>query len=339
MKVGSLIPRPRFFRPLIQWAFLAWCLLAGVRFGLWLQGIIDPSFPSFPRPGSVEGFLPVAALVSLKFLLTSGVFDPIHPAGLTLFLTFAGMSALARRSFCSFVCPVGTVSEALWKGGKGILGKNLRLPRWADLPLRGVKYLLLLFFLKIVLIDMTPAMAEATVSSPYEAVADIMMWRFFASIGPVAASVFASLVLLSLLVQNFWCRFLCPYGALVGILGMLSPWKIRRDPVTCTGCGACSRVCPSWLPVMDKKVVRSAECTGCLTCVDSCPAPEALRMGLPPVLGLPKGGGALPWWTYPAFVLALFTLGVGAGMATGHWESSLPPERVREALDIVLGAR
>jgi hypothetical protein len=56
-------------------------------------------------------------------------------------------------------------------------------------------------------------------------------------------------------------------------------------------------------------------------------------MGLP-ALSLSKGRSprALPWWAYPACVLLLFSLGVGAGMATGHWESSLTPAEVREAL-------
>jgi polyferredoxin len=320
--------RPRFFRPLIGWAFLLWCAGMGARFGLWMGD------PSFPRPAGVEGFLPVGALVSLRHLLASGVFDPTHPAGLTLLLTFLAMSLLARRSFCSFVCPVGTVSEALWKGGKRLFGRSLgapwRMPKRLDLPLRSLKYLLLAFFVWLVFISMTPEQVAVTVDSPYEKVADIMMWRFFTRIGPLALGVFAALGALSLLIQNFWCRTLCPYGALVGLAGMLSPWKIRRDDAACTGCGACSKACPSWLPVMEKRVVRSAECTGCLTCVDHCPAPGALRMALPG--GKDGTGRERRWWVYPACVLLLFALGVGAGMATGHWTSSLTPGEVRRAL-------
>ncbi len=324
------IRRPPSFRALIQGAFLVWCLGMGVRFGLWLASLDAPGGPLAARPAGVEGFLPVGALVSLKHWMANGEFDAIHPAGLVLFLTFVAMSLLARRSFCSFVCPVGAISEALWKGGERLGGKALGIPRkprgWSDLAARGLKYLLLAIFVKMVFIDMTGVEAAMVVASPYEKAADVMMWRFFAHIGPLALAVSAVLLLLSLLYKNSWCRYLCPYGALVGLAGMLSPWKIRREENICTGCGACSKACPSYLPVMERKVVRSPECTGCLACVSSCPAPGALRMGLPFLRREP------PWWAYPATVLFLFALGVGWGMAAGHWTSALSPREVREAL-------
>ena len=86
-------------------------------------------------------------------------------------------------------------------------------------------------------------------STPYGLIADVKMLNFFRHMGLTAAVVLALLVLLSMLVQNFWCRYLCPYGALLGLVSLLSPVKIRRDAEACIDCGKCARACPAALRV------------------------------------------------------------------------------------------
>ena len=130
-------------------------------------------------------------------------------------------------------------------------------------------------------------------------------------------AVLAILTALSLIYVNFWCRYLCPYGALLGLASILSPFKVRRDEQGCTGCQRCSRACPSGLPIHNKETIHSPECTGCLACVANCPERNVLRMA-PPLWRRP-----LPVWLFPAVVVVLFAVGVGTGMATGNWQSSL----------------
>ena len=65
--------------------------------------------------------------------------------------------------------------------------------------------------------------------SPYGIVADVKMAStFFRHMGVAAAVVIGILVLASVFVQNFWCRFLCPYGALMGLAALASPLRIFR---------------------------------------------------------------------------------------------------------------
>ena len=119
MKLSSL-QRGESWRPLIQWVFFIWIVGIGIRFGLFVRHFTSGgTIPLMHRPPGVEGFLPIGALISLKHRLVSGVIEPVHPAALILLLTFIAMSLLARKSFCSWLCPVGTLSEAAgnWDGG------------------------------------------------------------------------------------------------------------------------------------------------------------------------------------------------------------------------------
>jgi len=318
--------RGDFWRPLVQWLFFAWTVGIGIRFGLFVHHFESGgTAPLVSRPPGVEGFLPIGALVSLKHWLVTGVNDRVHPAALVLLLTFIAMSLLARKSFCSWLCPVGTLSEAVWKLGYRVFGRNFRIWNWLDLPLRGLKYQLLLFFVKIVFLDMPAMVLSSFLQAPYWAISDVKMLHFFRGMSATVLAVIAVLVVFSFFYQNFWCRYLCPYGALLGLFSMVSPVKIRRDLSTCIDCGKCSKACPSWLPVHRKKAIASPECSGCLSCSAICPT-SALAMAPPLRCDLLAG------WRFPLLVVGLFVLGVGAGMVSGHWETSLTYDDYRRLI-------
>jgi len=305
-------------RTIVQWFFLVWVVGIGIRFGMFINSVESgAAAPLVLRPPGVEGFLPIGALTSLKYWLVSGNIHPVHPAALVIFLTILLMCLLAKKSFCSWLCPVGTLSDAAYKMGRKLFGRNFRLWRWLDVALRSIKYLLLLLFMKLILFDMPIEALSGFLDAPYWAMSDVKMLHFFTRMSVTTVVVLASLTFLSLFYKNFWCRYLCPYGALLGLASMASPFKIRRDAVGCTGCQRCSVACPSDILVHSCTAVSSPECTGCLTCVAHCPEQNVLAMQ--PVLWKQP----LPAWVYPAVVVLIFMAGIGAGMASGHWHSSL----------------
>src|SRR5262249_15056387 len=138
------------------------------------------------RPPGVEGWLPIAGLMNLKYWLSTGHVPLTHPAALFLFVVFVAISFLLRKAFCSWLCPVGTVSEYLWRAGRRFFGGNVPLPRWLDLPLRGLKYLLVAFFVWAVA-NMSAASIELFMSSPYGAIVDVRMLNFFRDLSRIAA--------------------------------------------------------------------------------------------------------------------------------------------------------
>lgn len=309
---------PTRLRLLVQWGFLAWCVVIGIQFGLFVKHFTSyGQTPLYARPAGVEGFLPIGALVSLKHWVVNGGLDPVHPAALVLFVTFLGLALLTKNAFCSWLCPVGTLEDGLWRAGRRLTGRTFTVWPWLDKVLRSGKYLLLAFFLKLIVVDMPAAALQGFLASPYWAVADVRMLHFFTAPSNLTLGVVAGLAGLSLLYRNVWCRYLCPYGALLGLLSLLSPLKVRRRAASCIDCRRCSGGCPGEIAVHRTMTVRHVECTACLTCVANCPVSGTLELR-PPFWRRP-----LPGWGFALAVLLLFAAGVGTGMATGHWESAL----------------
>jgi len=322
--------RSQRIRLIVQLLFVALNGWIGVQFFLWVGSFENGAQSiSVSRPAGVEGWLPIAGLMNFKYLLLTGRVPSIHPAAMFLFMVFLLMSLLLKKAFCSWLCPVGTLSEYLWKLGRKIFGRNLRLPRWADIPLRGLKYLLLGFFVSIIG-AMSAEALDSFMSTPYGLVADVKMLNFFRTLGLTAALVLLVLVLGSMLVQNFWCRYLCPYGALLGLVSLLSPVKIRRDAEACIDCGKCARACPAGLPVDRLVQIRSAECNACMICVAACSQQNALQFALPPKSSAVT---AQRWYRRAVGPLALTCIlaYIFFGMilfarATSHWQTNLPRE-------------
>jgi polyferredoxin len=276
------------------------------------------------RPPGVEGWLPIASLMNLKVLLLTGKLPPLHPAGVFLLIAFVTMSFLLRKSFCSWLCPVGTISEWLWRIGRQTFRRNFQLPRRADIPLRGLKYLLLGLFLYAVGSMSVPAI-RGFLDGPYGVIADVKMLNFFRFLSVTSAVVLGLLVLLSVFIQNFWCRYLCPYGALLGVLARFSPARIRRAPDVCIDCAKCAQVCPSWLPVDKLITIRTPECTGCLDCVAICPAEGALWMSA----GKRR---RIPAWAMALGMAMLFFGIVGYAQWTGRWRTGIPSQAYRDLI-------
>jgi len=320
----SSADRSQLLRRAMQGLFLALNVWIGFQFYFFVRYYESGGEGwKVPRPPGVEGWLPIASLMNLKAFLVTGRVPAVHPAGMFLLMAFLGVSILFRKAFCSWLCPVGTVSEYFGKLGRSIFRRSFTPPFWADIPLRGVKYALMGLFVYVTL-TMSVSNIRAFLEGPYGLIADVKMLNFFRFLSPTAAVVLGALAVASLLVPNVWCRYFCPYGAWLGLGALFSPARIRREPEACIDCGKCAKACPSRIPVDRLIAVRSAECTGCLECVAICPAERALFMSLP-------GKRRLPPWAMAAGI-ALVILGVvGFARYTGNWHTELP-ERVYQEL-------
>ncbi len=273
--------------------------------------------PTVLRPPGVESFLPISALISLKYWLVSGVFNHIHPAALVILIIILFTGIFLKKGFCSWVCPFSLISEYLEIFHKFVFRKNLKMPRILDGILRSIKYLLLLFFLWVIFVQMNGESLEQFIYSPYNRIADIKMMQFFTNMSNTTMWVLGILTVLSFFIPYFWCRYLCPYGALIGSLSVFSVFKINRNVESCIDCGKCAKVCPSLLKVDIEITVESDECHACMKCVDSCPVEDTLYFSASKKKYKMKG------LTYGISIILMFIVGMTIARGFGYWQTAI----------------
>jgi polyferredoxin len=308
-------------RSMVQICFSFFCLVAGYRFYQFYRWAIGQTEIFTARPASVEAFLPISALLGLKRLALTGIWDGIHPAGLAILISAIIIAIFLRKGFCGWICPIGFASNILEKLGRK-LSMGVSLPRWLDYPLLSIKYLLLGFFGYIILWKMNVAAIEAFLSSQYNLVSDAKMLLFFLHPSVLTLQVLGILLLISLVIRNFWCRYLCPYGALLGLGALFSPVQVRRCASLCINCKRCDKICPVSIRVSQNATIRHPECIGCMECVEVCPQKNCLTVAGP-------GRKQISISAYPVMVVGLFLLVWVIALISGHWQTQVPLEEFR----------
>jgi len=229
-------------------------------------------------PPGVDALCPFGGLESLWAVLSTGdLMTKVAASSFILLVASVGITILFRRAFCGQLCPLGALQGAAAGVGKKILGKKFKLPSAVDKPLRWLKY--------VVLAGVTGLtwVAGTLVVRPYDpwvAFMHLSSTELWTGFGVGAAILIVSLVA-SLFYDRFFCKYLCPMGALYGLVSKLGLYRVRRDETLCIDCGKCDKVCPVDLPVSKGKDVTSAECLACGLCVNACPAQGALAIAGP----------------------------------------------------------
>ncbi|MGI2158807.1 4Fe-4S binding protein [Shewanella baltica] len=289
--------------------------------------------PWLMRPDVVDAFLPIAGGIELKAIVSLNLWDQTHPAAAVMLAAVLLTGLLCKRAFCGWACPLGLAGEYLYAFRKRFIKSELTPPAWLDWPLRMLKYLLLLGLCYIV-IGMPVQSIPNYLDGNYHKIADLKMALFFLTPSLITLLVFTLILALAAWRRQGFCRYLCPYGAILGILSFASPLKIRRDSQHCLieakgmKCDKCTRACPANIIVHTKTTVRSDECQACMRCVAACPKSAALGLGL-------KSGHRLGHKGLLALVLiALFILPLGAYLA-GFWHSQTPDNIRMELIQVI----
>lgn len=216
-------------------------------------------------------------------------------------------TALLGRVFCGWVCPLGTLNNLV-----GALRKWPVRPRirgWFH-----IKYLLLAGLLAAALfgfqwvgvLDPLSLTVRSLALGVYPAInaglngvldalyapgagwartaGEGLSWLFGKTIlafqqprflqGAFVGGLFAAVLALNLLERRFWCRYLCPLGAL---LGLAERWTLLKRNVSegCTSCGLCDHGCQGGASTEDGQGWRPSECVACFNCGDACPTSSA----------------------------------------------------------------
>jgi len=174
------------------------------------------------------------------------------------------MTIIFKRVFCGYVCPLGAISEFLRAAAKKIGFKQFQIPASIDKKLSLLKYVVLaviLFFTwklsTLVVRDVDPCFAILGFGSEEET-----KWAYLA---------FSVFVIGAFFISMPFCRWLCPFAAVMNIFSKFSFAKIFRNTESCTDCKICSKSCPMAIEVHSVKSVTSTNCISCMECIDSCP--------------------------------------------------------------------
>lgn len=268
--------KTQYLRLLSLFIFSFLSVWIGIEFYYFINSI--NSYEFYPRPAGADAYLPISSLMNVRYFLSFGDVHMAHPAGFFIIIAAIFVSLIFSKSFCSWVCPFGFLSELLIFIRKIFINKNFKIHPYFDLFLRSLKYLLLGFFIYVIFFSMTPTDIKKFLDSDYNKISDVKMFYFFADISKTALIVITILLILSFLFNFFWCRYLCPYGALMAIVGFISPFKIKRNDKTCTQCKKCRLSCPHYIEVNKKTTVISDDCSSCVICINSCPEKNTLEL-------------------------------------------------------------
>jgi MauM/NapG family ferredoxin protein len=301
-----------------------WCQI--LSFGLFF-GLMLLSVHPVPPPVPPEAFLrldPVAMLAA--WLAGAMAWSALGPVFLLLVLT-----AVLGRFFCGWICPLGATIDAAdrrvardggpasWEAWRPVKYQILAIVAAAALFGLSLAFLVApvavaMRFYALVIHSLLKAGAARVLSliRPLALDAD-WTWVVYADPGVphfglpwFSAGAVVLILAAGRLAPRFWCRYLCPAGALLALAGSRPLWRRQVSPA-CIDCGLCQQACPTAAIGRDPRRTRFAECIVCQRCVRLCPT-AAVRFvpnpAAPPrtpqasrrqVLASAAAGAALAW--------------------------------------------
>ena len=222
---------------------------------------------------SFEAYCPFGGAESLWGLITAGEFScALGPLNLSLLVALLALALLTKKSFCGWACPIGFLGEIFGRLGHGAVGERFRPGNRTNNVLKLLRYVVLVAFLFL-----TYRTGELILRG-YDPFYLLFSGFGHGTLGIVSYAVIAVLAVGALLIPMFFCRYLCPLGAVFDPFSRLGLIKIARDEAACTDCGDCYAACPYDIPVHTQPLVRDRDCTNCLECLDSCPEDQVLTL-------------------------------------------------------------
>jgi MauM/NapG family ferredoxin protein len=213
------------------------------------------------------------------------------------------------RFFCGFICPLGTTHHMVSTIKPALKGRRM-IEANRKKPSQRFKYFLLLTFVLSAFLGLNYAGLMDPISLLFRSLALAILpgigiginelFAFMAGsdiemlsrisydaevlVSPVfgygyqsfktgwfIGAIFLLILFLNRLRPRFWCRILCPLGALLGAVSSFSILKLEKDPERCTDCNLCMKSCQGAAGPKPDQIWESSECLSCFNCFDACP--------------------------------------------------------------------
>jgi len=251
--------------------FLLISLLALVK---WMKetGIVISFLPEI----SLHAICPFGGVVTIYEFISTGSFLPkLHSAAFILMALGLVVALFFGPLFCGYVCPLGSYQEWIGKLGRRLFPKKYGhlIPEKLDRMLRYLRYGVLAMVVYQTAVAGKLVFQEV---DPYYA-----LFNFFTGeVALTALIILLAVTVLSLFIERPWCKYLCPYGALLGLFNLIRIFPIRRNTTTCIQCKKCDKACPMQIEVSQKDAVRNPQCISCHKCLSgsACPIDDTVTV-------------------------------------------------------------
>jgi len=184
------------------------------------------------------------------------------------FTTVMIFTALMGRFFCGWLCAFGAYNDWIYLISSKIFRMKFKVNETVDSILKYLKYIVLLVLL-IVTVNMGSTVLAGT--SPWDVFAQIT------DLSNIITSLLIGFILLVLItigaffIERFFCRYLCPLGAVFSIISKIGIIKINKPSDKCGKCKICTNNCSMGLKLYKKEKVKGGDCINCLKCIEVCP--------------------------------------------------------------------
>ena len=203
---------------------------------------------------------------------------------LVLILGVFLMTVVWGRFFCGFICSFGAMQDLLNSIGK-LIPFKIKVPEKADKWLKLLKYAVLAF---VAVGVWGFSVTGDTVWSPwavfgiYSSLSGWSSLKYFLTLG---GALLLLIIIGSLFIERFFCRYLCPLGALFSLVSRFRIYSLNRKPEKCGNCKLCTSKCSMGVPLYKYDEVRSGECINCMKCTSVCPNENISAETLPAISG------------------------------------------------------
>jgi polyferredoxin len=211
---------------------------------------------------------------------------------LWLLLAVIPVTVLAGRFFCGYFCAFGAMGDVLWFMSNKIGKKKIRVGERADRILKKLKYVLLFLIAALGWTGLVSFDAAASPWTIFGMYVTLSGWPSAAYLLSAGAALLLLIMLGSLFIERFFCRYLCPLGAVFSILSLPRLFRIKKSSSTCVACTLCTKECAMGIPIYRSNRVTSGECINCFQCVDACPR-RALKADPAPALAATMATAAI----------------------------------------------
>lgn len=260
-------PRSIWIRKVVQWGFFVLIALIAVNHNLAESGQGIP----FLSSASLHAVCPFGGVVSIYQFAATGTFvQKIHESAFALMVIAFVLAVLFGPAFCGWICPFGTIQEFVSGFGRRFFRRRFNhfVPVKLDNGLRYLRYIVLAWVLYMTAVSGQLVFADY---DPYFA-----LFNFWTSeVSLIGIGILVLTLALSFFVERPWCKYACPYGALLGLTNLFRVFSIRRSDPTCKHCAVCATDCPMNIPVDRLDVVRNHQCISCLECTSEAVCPVA----------------------------------------------------------------